>query len=62
MKAARIPDRKASPMDEQSIERAVDMLEQMVASCARMVASLTHASAMLAQARSAHGFLNSNFD
>ena len=40
MKAARINGRQAPAMDEQSVERAIEMLEQMVASCARMVASL----------------------
>jgi len=62
LNSRRIPDHKASAMDEHSIERAVEMLAEMVASCARMVASLTHASAVLAQTRSAHGFLNPNFD
>jgi len=62
LKAARISGRQAPAMDEQSVERAIEMLEQMVASCARMVASLSQASAMLADTRSAHGFPNSNFD
>ena len=62
MKAARIPEGLATAMDEQSVERAIEMLEQMVASCARMVASLSHASAMLADSRSTHGFPNPNFD
>ena len=54
----REPDGKGS----KRLEMFNEMLEQMVASCARMVASLSQASAMLADTRSAHGFPNSNFD